>query len=262
MLARIGLLAATSLASLALAAPAFAAGDGSGGTTAGPAVTGGSLPDRPARDDAGPAGQAGRGRIRRPRGLPAPLPASRSRRGVDWRILAATARTTDHGRSRARGVASRAELRALLRRADEILHRQVVRQHLARLRHGRQRRRPPERLRPGRRDSRGGRPGGGPAIARRVPRRDLCSPPTTPVRPTRASTTASRPTPRPSYVRKGRATSPRWLARWPGGTIGRLRRLWTGSSVPTVSPDFSSPSTPSDRARSSALRERSPPSRC
>ncbi len=106
-LRRIGLVAATSLASLALAAPAFAAGDASGGTTAGPAVTGGSSPTAPPATT--PVQQV------KPGAGASDVPASYLRlyrraaraEGVDWRILAAIGKNeSDHGRSRARGVAT------------------------------------------------------------------------------------------------------------------------------------------------------------
>ena len=105
-LRRIGVVAATSHASLALAAPAFAAGDTSGGTTAGPAVTGGSSPTAPATT---PVQQV------KPGAGASDVPASYLRlyrraaraEGVDWRILAAIGKNeSDHGRSRARGVAT------------------------------------------------------------------------------------------------------------------------------------------------------------
>ena len=107
-LRRIGLLAATSLASLALATPAFAAGDASGGTTAGPAVTGGSSPTAPPTTPP-PVRQV------RPGVGASDVPAAYLRlyrraaraEGVDWRLVAAIGKNeSDHGRSRARGVAT------------------------------------------------------------------------------------------------------------------------------------------------------------
>jgi hypothetical protein len=104
---RIGLVAAISLASLALAAPALAAGDASGGTAAGPAVTGGSPPTAPVA--AKPVQQV------KPGAGASDIPAAYLRlyrraaraEGVDWRIVAAVGKSeSDHGRSRARGVAT------------------------------------------------------------------------------------------------------------------------------------------------------------
>jgi membrane-bound lytic murein transglycosylase B len=104
---RIGFVAATCLASLALAAPALAADEASGGTAAGPAVTGGSPPTAPVA--AKPVQQV------KPGAGASDIPAAYLRlyrraaraEGVDWRIVAAIGKSeSDHGRSRARGVAT------------------------------------------------------------------------------------------------------------------------------------------------------------
>jgi membrane-bound lytic murein transglycosylase B len=104
---RIGFVAATCLASLALAAPALAADEASGGTAAGPAVTGGSPPTAPVA--AKPVQQV------KPGAGASDIPAAYLRlyrraaraEGVDWRIVAAVGKSeSDHGRSRARGVAT------------------------------------------------------------------------------------------------------------------------------------------------------------
>jgi hypothetical protein len=107
-LRRIGLVAATSLASFALAAPAFAAGDASGGTTAGPAVTGGSSPTAPPATPP-PVRQVtpGAGASDVPAAYLRLYRAAARAEGVDWRIVAAIGKNeSDHGRSRAPGVAS------------------------------------------------------------------------------------------------------------------------------------------------------------
>jgi hypothetical protein len=101
---RLALLAAPLLASLTFTAPALATG---GGTAAGPAVTGGSPPTAPVA--AKPVQQV------KPGAGASDIPAAYLRlyrraaraEGVDWRIVAAIGKSeSDHGRSRARGVAT------------------------------------------------------------------------------------------------------------------------------------------------------------
>jgi hypothetical protein len=106
-LRRIGLVAATSLASLALAAPAFGAGDASGGTTAGPTVTGGSSPTAPPATKPVQQVKPGAGASDVPTGYLRLYRRAARTEGVDWRIVAAIGKNeSDHGRSRARGVAT------------------------------------------------------------------------------------------------------------------------------------------------------------
>jgi hypothetical protein len=104
---RIGLVAAISLASLALAAPALAAADASGGTASGPAVTGGSSPTAPAATKPVPQLTPGAGASDVPAGYLRLYRRAARAEGVDWRIVAAIGKNeSDHGRSRARGVAT------------------------------------------------------------------------------------------------------------------------------------------------------------
>jgi hypothetical protein len=104
---RIGFVAAISLASLALAAPALAAGDASGGTAAGPAVTGGSSPTAPAATTPVQQVTPGAGASDVPAVYLRLYRRAARAEGVDWRIVAAIGKNeSDHGRSRARGVAT------------------------------------------------------------------------------------------------------------------------------------------------------------
>jgi membrane-bound lytic murein transglycosylase B len=101
---RLALFAATLLGSLALASSASAAGSTSGGTSAGPAVTGGSSPTAPA---ATTPVRPGAGASDIPAGYLRVYRRAARAEGVDWRILAAIGKNeSDHGRSRARGVAT------------------------------------------------------------------------------------------------------------------------------------------------------------
>ena len=104
-LRRLALLAAILLASLLLAAPALATGGASGGTAAGPAVTGGSSPTTPPPTVKQVKPGAGASDVP-PSYLRLYRRAGRAER-VDWRILAAIGKNeSDHGRSRARGIAT------------------------------------------------------------------------------------------------------------------------------------------------------------
>jgi hypothetical protein len=107
-LRRLALLAATLLASLALASPASAAAGASGGTSVGPAATGGSLPTAPpATKTPVQQVQPGAGASDVPAVYLRRYRAAARAEGVDWRILAAIGKNeSDHGRSRAPGVAT------------------------------------------------------------------------------------------------------------------------------------------------------------
>ena len=104
-LRRLALLAAILLACLLLAAPALATGGASGGTAAGPAVTGGSSPTTPPPTVKQVMPGAGAADV--PSAYLRLYRAAARAERVDWRILAAIGKNeSDHGRSRARGVAT------------------------------------------------------------------------------------------------------------------------------------------------------------
>jgi membrane-bound lytic murein transglycosylase B len=107
-LRRLALLAAILLPSLALVSPASAAGGASGGTSAGPAITGGSSPTAPTGETK-PVQQVkpGQGASDVPARYLRLYRAPARAEGVDWRVLAAIGKNeSDHGRSRASGVAT------------------------------------------------------------------------------------------------------------------------------------------------------------
>jgi hypothetical protein len=106
-LRRIASLPVILLTSLAFAAPALAAGAESGGTSAGPGVTGGSSPTAPPAAKPTPQVKPGAGAADVPSAYLRLYRAAARAEGIDWRVLAAIGKNeSDHGRSRAPGVAT------------------------------------------------------------------------------------------------------------------------------------------------------------